>query len=102
MSPPVVYLWSYGSWKLKIVDYGRVRSVTQKLFKVPSWNFMQILTNIRRRAERKNYNSCIYTFWVMPLWTLLVAFSKTKSHPLCNFKAVQGIFMKLHTNINQH
>ena len=27
--------------------------------------------------------------------------SKTKSCPLCNFKTVQGIFMKLHTNINQ-
>ena len=26
----------------------------------------------------------------------------TKSRPLCNFKTVQDIFMKLHTNINQY
>ena len=68
----IAYFWSYGPLKLKIVDFaiGRVHSVTQKPFKIPSWNLIQILTNIRRHAERKNHNCCIYTFWVMPLWTL--------------------------------
>ena len=31
-----------------------------------------------------------------------VCLSVTKSCPLCNLKTVQDIFMKLHTNINQH
>ena len=31
-----------------------------------------------------------------------VCLSITKSCPLCNLKTVQGIFMKRHTNINQH
>ena len=75
--------------------HSRVGSVTWKPFKIFSWNFIQKLTNIRRHAERKNHSSYIYTFWVMSLWTLLVAVSKTKSCPLCNFKTVQGIFMKL-------
>ena len=47
-----------------------VHCVTWKTFKVSSWNFIQILTNIRWRAELKNHNSCIYTFWVMSLRSL--------------------------------
>ena len=31
---------------------------------------MELLTNIRRCAERKNHNSWIYIIRVMPLWTL--------------------------------
>ena len=45
------------------------RSLTLKPFKVSSWNFIQILTNIRRRAEYENHNSCIDIFWVISLWT---------------------------------
>ena len=32
--------------------------------------------------------------------SMIPAVSKTKSLPLCNFKTVRGIFMKLHTNIS--
>ena len=78
------------------ITKNRFRSVTWKPFKVSSWNFIQILTNIRQHAEHKNHNSCIYTFWVMPLWTLSI----TKSFPLYNLKTVQGFFMELHTNTN--
>ena len=52
------------------LSQNRIRSVTWKPFKISSWNFIQILTNIRWRAERNNHNSCVYTFWVMPLWTV--------------------------------
>ena len=79
----------------------RFRSVTWKPFKVSSWNFIQILINIRRRAEHKNHNSCIFTFWVMPLWTLSI----TKLFPLCNLKTVRGIsrnFIQILTHISRH
>ena len=44
------------------IENSRFCSVTQKPFKVPFLNSKQILTHIRRRTERKNHNSCIYTF----------------------------------------
>ena len=48
----------------------RVCSVTWKPLKIPSWNFIEILTNIGWHAERKNHKSWICIFWVMFLWTL--------------------------------
>ena len=59
-----------------------VRSVTWNLFKISSRNFMYISINIRRRAERQNHNSCVYTFWVIRFGTLSV----TKSCPSITWK----------------
>ena len=50
--------------KQQFLRQNRVRSVTLKPFKVG--NFIQILSNIRRRAERKNHNSYIDTFELHP------------------------------------
>ena len=79
-----------------------VRSITLKPFKIPSWYFIQILTNIRQHAECKNHNYCIDTFWVTSLWTSSVAVSVTKSCPLYNFKTVRDMFIKFHTSIKHH
>ena len=38
----------------------RVHSITWKPFKISSRNFIWISLKIRRRAKRKNHNSCIY------------------------------------------
>ena len=40
--------------------------------------------------------------WLITLTQKLISSFVTKSGPLYNFKTVQDIFMKLHTNINQH
>ena len=44
-----------------------------------------------------------YVFFLsyVPL-KFVISSSVTKSCPLYNFKTIQDIFMKLHTNINQH
>ena len=49
-----------------------VSSVTWNLFKISLRNFMLISIYIRRHAECKNHNSCIYTFWIISLGTLSV------------------------------
>ena len=41
--------------------------LTWKPLKISSWNFIQILRIIRRCAEHKNHNSCLYSFKVIPL-----------------------------------
>ena len=45
----------------------RVRSITLKPFRISSWNFIELLTNTDRRAERKNHNLDIYFFSYVPL-----------------------------------
>ena len=69
--------WIYIFWVMPLwtktamprTEYNVVRSVTWKLFKISSWNVIEILTNIRRCADCKNHNSWVLIFWVMPLWT---------------------------------
>ena len=43
-----------------------------------------------------------YVFFELVPLKFVISSSVTKSCPLYNFKTVQDIFMKLHTNINQH
>ena len=50
------------------LSQNRVRSVTQKPFEIFSWNFTQMQSNMRRRAECKNHNSGLRIFRVMALW----------------------------------
>ena len=45
--------------------------LTWKPLKMSSWNFIQILRIIRRRAEHKNHNPGMYSFEVIPLWTFI-------------------------------
>ena len=45
--------------------------LTWKPLKISSWNFIQILRIIRRRAEHKNHNSCLYSFEVILLYTFV-------------------------------
>ena len=56
--------------QLEVLWQNHVRSITLKPFKISSWNYIQILTNIRWLAECKYHNSCIDTLWVTSLWTL--------------------------------
>ena len=67
----LLYFLSY--FPLKPVHHkNRVRSITWKLLKLYSRNFIQILISTRWRAECKNGNSAFYTFWVIYLWTLCI------------------------------
>ena len=50
----------------------RVRSITWKLLKIYSRNFIQVSTNMNRHAECKNSNSVIYALWVISLGTLFI------------------------------
>ena len=59
-------------------------SVTWKPFKISSWNIIEILTNIRWCADRKNHNSWIYICLVMPLWTLAMPENRIQCRPLCS------------------
>ena len=59
----------YYPWNL-VKHKPRVHSITWKPFKVSSRNFIWISINIGWRAERKNRNSCFYTFELFP-WNLI-------------------------------
>ena len=99
----------YVSWVISLYTLSltksclhHVRSITFKPYKLTSWNFIQISTSIRRRAECKNSNSCIYIFWVISLWTLSLTKSCLHRVRSITFKPYNVSNMKLHTNINQH
>ena len=59
----------------------RISSITWKLCKISSWNFIWISVNIRPHAKRKNHNSCIYTFWVIALG---ISFLNINVRWMCN------------------
>ena len=63
---------SHGTLTITNLHLNRVRSTTWKVFKLSSWIFVQISTNIRWHAEFKNCNSCINAFWVIAFGTLSV------------------------------
>ena len=84
----VTALWTLKNGNL---PHTRVRSVTSKPFKIYSWNFTQMLSNMRGHAEHSN--SGLHTFGVIALWTLKIAISTTYSCPLCNMKTPFEIFM---------
>ena len=51
-----------------------------------SLNFAEILTAIRRHVKYKIYNSCLFTFAVTALGTLLIAISVIYLCPFCHLK----------------
>ena len=88
--------------KWQLLPHTHVRSVTLKQFKIFSWNFIQMLSTMRRCAEHRNRNSGLHTFGVIALWTVKIAIPTTYSCLLCNIKTVWDIFMKLHINIKHN
>ena len=72
------------------VHHKIVSVLTWKQFKMSSWNFIQILTYIRTCAELKNDNSCIYSFWVMPLWSI-------NTRVIWSFMKISWMGFKLHS-----
>ena len=52
----------------------RVSSITWKLLKLYSPNFIQVSTNMSWRAECKNGNSVIYTLCVISLGTMTILY----------------------------
>ena len=65
------YTLSYFPWSF-VHHKNRVHSITWKPLKLYSRNFIQVSTNMSRRAECKNSNSVIYTLWVISLGTLSI------------------------------
>ena len=66
-----LYFLNYFPWNF-FRHQKHVHSITWKPFKISSWNFIWISINIRRCAECKNHNSCIYAFWVISFGISLV------------------------------
>ena len=63
--------WVISLWTL-FITIKRVHSITWKPLKLYSRNFIQVSTNMSRRAECKNSNSVIYTLRVIYLGTLSI------------------------------
>ena len=98
----VISLWTLSPTKSCL---HRVRSITFKLYKLASWNFIQISTSIRGYAECKNHNSCIYTSWVISHGTLTITklrFNRVRSTTWKVFKLSSWIFIQISTNIRWH
>ena len=61
-----------------------------------------MLRRKRQRAERRNRNSGLHSFGVIAVEHWKMAIFTTHSCPLCYFKTVWDIFMKLHTNVKHN
>ena len=59
-------------------------SVTWKPFKTSSWNVIEILTNIKWCADRKNHNSWIYVFLSYAPLNFGYAENRVPCYPLCS------------------
>ena len=105
---PCIYIfWVISLWTLSLTKscLHCVRSITFKLYKLASWNFIQISTSIRGYAECKNGNSCIYTSWVISHGTSTITklhLSRVRSTTWKVFKLSSWIFIQISTNIRWH
>ena len=102
----IYIFWVISLWTLSLTKscLHRVRSITFKPYKLASWNFIQISTSIRRRAECKNSNSCIYIFWVISLWTLSLTESclhRVRSITFKPYKLASWNFIQISTSIRR-
>ena len=102
-----IFFWVISLWILSLTKscLHRVRSITFKPYKLASWNFIQISTSNRRRAECKNSNSCIYIFWVISLLTLSLTKSclcRVRSITFKPYKLASWSFIQISTIIRGH
>ena len=103
----IYIFWVISLWTLSLTKscLHHVRSITFKPYKLASWNFIHISTSIRRRAECKNGNSCIYIFWVISLWTLSLTKSRlhrVRSITFKPYKLASWNFIQISNSIRGH